>query len=129
MRRDARAAHVRLQRRLYPLHHIAPLPPATLAEQPHSRIPRAVFTAFEPAPIRDFWQHEPNRFTQCARQMGYRCVDAQNQIELTDRGGRVTYIVQFGAQIDQVEAGWRRLGLLLTRTFLEAIESRPGKPA
>src|SRR5580704_10902627 len=46
-----------------------PVVGAGLSKQPRRRIPRAVVPIEQPAPIRDEWQHDPNRLSQCAGEM------------------------------------------------------------
>ena len=54
-----------------------------------------------------------------------RRIHANNQIQVTDRRGRITEVIELGREVDNVHSGWRPCNLRCRRAFLQR-EERDG---
>src|SRR5476651_1807178 len=52
-------------------------------------IPGAIGSIQQPSPVRNVLQRNPDRFSQCARQVGNRCIAGHNQVQILDDRSRV----------------------------------------
>src|SRR5471030_982387 len=66
-----------------------PVVQTRLPVKPRRWIPGAVGSIEQPPPVWNILQRDPDRFSQCARQVGNRCIAGHNQVEVLDNGSRV----------------------------------------
>src|SRR3990172_1597711 len=114
------------QRRGDSRYDFVPISRLPLTENLDRRVPRRVLPVQHPAPFAFKAIRHPDRFAERSRQMRYRCIDADNQIQLLYQCGGIQKIVAFVHPLKNIPT---RFSELVHRfTFLKAHKTHAANP-
>src|ERR1700722_7007687 len=112
----------------HPGKDFVPVPQLLLPEQSQGRIPWAVFTVLQPAPIGHRRHGDPDRHSEGAGQVSGRGIAGDDQVQVAHDGGRVGEILQTAAQVDEAGAGGEGGRVFRGGVFLQAIKLHSFEP-